>query len=390
MCGLFGAMGPGLIYKDFDILKNLGTVSQLRGMDGAGVMQVKSMQYRKGWDKQESLHKTYSNFSSMITDIEDHRNDKNYPEYKDLFRNVQADVVLCHVRKATMGNITDENAHPFIFHNLVGAHNGTLRDKKYQDKKKTDSEMMFADMSARGMTTVLKELDKMSAYAITMYNRMDHRMYFARNSDRTLSFAFLKRRGVMYWASEVEMLKYVLNRESEEFETFNLRPYRILSVYAGDVTMSNIQSRPADIHTLVEELQDPFAKAGATVTVPTVATKDTATVKLIEDKRGQTPVTKETNLVFTKKETEGLRTGNTGTVLQFPNEGRKRKVLSAFHGLCKCKKHRLNILQMNYLKKGQLADFRFNDQDGDIYCRECDPLKKAVQKIVGEGNAQTI
>lgn len=358
MCGLFGMQGPGFLLKDFKILKDLGIFSQARGLDGAGVYQVKSTQSNKGWLNHEDLYKTYTNFSSLYTDIEDNRYKKGHSELKYLFNNTQADLVMCHVRAATQGSIQDHNAHPFNFSNIVGAHNGTLRDKKYDDKNKTDSELMFADINNRGLVPVLKELDKYSAYAITMYDRRDRCLYFARNGERTLSFAFLEDRSVMYWASEGEMLKYALGRAGEKAHHFNLRPFKILKVYAGDITRYNIEKNPGGIHQFVEELPDPFAKATvATITAPTQVTS--TTVKSV------------TKVVQQEQK-----------VIQFPRPA-KKDVLKAFHGKCKCGKHEFNVVQMCYLKKGQLKDYRINEELGEIYCSECDPVKKAVQTIVG-------
>lgn len=354
MCGLFGMQGPGFLMKDFKILKELGLISQVRGLDGAGVYQVKSTQANKNWMNHEDFHKSYTNFSSMYTEIDDYRYKKGYSDLKFLFNNCQADLVMCHVRAATQGMIIDSNAHPFNFSNIVGAHNGTLRDKKYDDKTKTDSELMFADINERGLAPVLKELDRYSAYAITMYDRRDRCLYFARNNDRTLSFALLEDRSVMYWASELEMLKYVLARNGEKAQTFNLRPYKILKVYAGDITRYNISKNPAGIHQMVEELPDPFVTIPA-VTTSVVITKPAAT-KVVKEQPEQ-------------------------KVIQFPKTP-KKEALKAFHGKCKCGKHTFNVIQMCYLKKGQLRDHRIGDS-GDIYCAECDPLKKAVQTIVG-------
>lgn len=146
--------------------------------------------------------------------------------------------ICCHVRSATKGAITDENAHPFEFDKLIGMHNGTLRDKKYEHSDKTDSELMFQEMNDEGIIPVLEKLDPWSAYASVIFNKEDGKLYFVRNDQRNLYFGIHATRSVMYWASEDWMIREMVNRNTEKLykdEVFYFSPDLLYSVHPQDI-----------------------------------------------------------------------------------------------------------------------------------------------------------
>lgn len=210
MCGLVGIAGPGIQYEDIQALEDLTHVIALRGQHGTGIVQGKTSTWAK-----------YSKSKIQDLILEKSQHDSSYfkkwhdwaPEgNKNLFSGVFNNFFCVHVRHATMGGINKANAHPFDVGSLIGMHNGTLRDKRYLHKDKTDSELMFQDMEQRGIETVLSELDKDSAYAIVVLNKEDGTISFARNEKRELYFCYSEKRNVMYWASEEWMLRGVLGR----------------------------------------------------------------------------------------------------------------------------------------------------------------------------------
>lgn len=348
MCGLFGVMGPGIILKDLRIVRELGILSQIRGVDGAGIYQIKSAQHNYNkWQTHEKTIKTCENFSSLMTSIDD---DKSRPEYRDILSNIQVDLIMGHVRWQTKGAISDANSHPFIFQTLVGAHNGTLKDKKYEDKTRTDSELMFRDMNERGIAPVLRDLDKFSAYAISVYDKNDHHMYFARNHDRTLAMAFLESRGVMFWASEVSMLKFILDRASEKYRAITLNPYVVAKIYAPNITVANITKGDKgfiDLLEVEETLPDPFVKKEVVSTNwmdSTNWTTDKYSFLDTKDADDRTLSVKIPNSVDNK-------------VVKLPTQ------IKTFHSRCKCGTHQLNLLQSNYARRGILKGFRFDGKD---------------------------
>lgn len=217
-------LGRGIITKDLSILEDIGIISQIRGRDGAGIYRVNTSS--RTWTN-ELLHKSGSDFCNLLYDIE---TTKVSSPISSIFTSCMPNLFIGHVRAKTKGDVSNENAHPFEFPNLVGAHNGTLKDKKYEHYTKTDSELMFIDMSERGMMPVLQELEDDSAFALVMYNKEDKQVYFARNEYRTLYFAKLTDRNVLYWASEKAILELALNRKREKYTIFWAKDNHLYSI----------------------------------------------------------------------------------------------------------------------------------------------------------------
>lgn len=213
MCGLFGVMGPGITLVDLEILEQLATVSILRGMHATGLVQGKVP-----WGKSKG------NIEDLI--LEKDCCDATYFLYyhsvhkdgnRKLFRGVSNNFFIGHVRHATKGGLTAENAHPFVSKHIVGMHNGTLHDKRYQHAKITDSELLIKDISKRGAQKVLEELDDYdNAYALVLLDKEEKKIHFIRNEGRTLFFCRNKDRSVIYWASEKWMLRGILERKNEK------------------------------------------------------------------------------------------------------------------------------------------------------------------------------
>lgn len=129
-------------------------------------------------------------------------------------------VLMGHNRSKTMGSLSHKNAHPFVFDNLVGAHNGTLTwpskgRMKDDNKFDTDSEALYNDINSNGFEDTIKRMD--GAWALTWYDRNLKTMNFHRNKERPLWYVLDKSGGTLYWASEHTMLYLVLNRYGIEF-----------------------------------------------------------------------------------------------------------------------------------------------------------------------------
>lgn len=225
MCGLFGMTGPGIVQKHLRAFRDLGMVSQLRGTDASGVFQIGTRAFN---DKKRigRLAKTavdftaFSNFHQWSKDGD-----------KKLMDDVTCNLFIGHVRAATVGNINDENSHPFDLDDLVGAHNGTLVDAKFQHESMTDSEMMFRHMEDVGVEDTLTALHRDSAFAISIYDRVNNELILSHNSKRSLAVAFCKNEGVMFWASELWMLTGVLARNGIEIhKAYNIREDAVLRV----------------------------------------------------------------------------------------------------------------------------------------------------------------
>tara|TARA_Y100000780_G_scaffold226018_1_gene239282 strand:+ start:73 stop:1233 length:1161 start_codon:yes stop_codon:yes gene_type:complete len=218
MCGLFGVAGPGILGKHLRAFRELGMVSQLRGVDASGVFQIATKAFN---DKKRigRMAKTAVDFTAFSAFHQWSKGGDN-----KLMDDIQCNLFIGHVRAATVGDINDANSHPFDLDDLVGAHNGTLVDRKYQHDKMTDSEMMFRDMEDIGVESVLQSLHRESAFAVSIYDRVNNELILAHNSKRSLAVAFCAKESVMFWASEEWMLLGVLARNNIEIcKSYNLR-----------------------------------------------------------------------------------------------------------------------------------------------------------------------
>lgn len=130
-------------------------------------------------------------------------------------------VMIGHNRSATIGGKTVENAHPFMFDHIIGAHNGTLDKSCLKDLTNhhlygTDSQAIFATINEK---TVDKAISEMSgAWALTFYDKRDHTFNMIRNDKRPLHYAYSADRTTMIWASEYEMLEYVMRRRKKPMQ----------------------------------------------------------------------------------------------------------------------------------------------------------------------------
>jgi len=354
-------MGPGIMGKDLRIIRELALISQLRGLDGAGIYQVNSRVETGNMWSHEKLLKTGDNMSSLITKVEDDRSVNKNGKYGDTLDNIQVDVIMGHVRAATKGNITDKNAHPFSFSNIVACHNGTLRDKKYEHEHKTDSELMFNDINERGIVPVLSDLDRFSAYALSIYDKRDRNMYFVRNNDRTLAMCFVKARGVMYWASELDMLRYVLDKFKEPYRACTLFPFKVVKVKASDITPEKINSEGEEylkILTSSDTLVDNTPIRQSNYVYPNSTVRQT--------------------VIVSKK--EELSTTVSNNVIPFGRQS--KKPIEDELSTCACGSHKFkSLLEQSLASRNRVQGLRFDPETAKVYCDECSTnLEKKVEE----------
>ncbi len=128
-------------------------------------------------------------------------------------------VIIGHNRFATIGEKSEANAHPFAFKNIVGAHNGTLDKWIIKDLHNaadfgTDSEAIFATINQLGIDKTIPLIS--GAWALTWYDVRDDTLNFLRNDKRPLTYCYSEDRCTLIWASEMEMLKYVMARRNKK------------------------------------------------------------------------------------------------------------------------------------------------------------------------------
>lgn len=199
MCGIVGTAG-NLAAIDEKIFTELLYADVVRGKHATGVAVV------KGQCRQVNVHKRalaaplYLELGSTTAHLSSF---------------IQNTVVLGHNRHATKGSSSDpEGAHPFQHGHITLVHNGSLTShySLTDDNFTVDSEAICKAISVDGIEAVAPKLR--GAFALVWINSEDNTLNFLRNEERCFAMAWNESLNRMWWASEMDMLKWQLNRDT--------------------------------------------------------------------------------------------------------------------------------------------------------------------------------
>lgn len=191
MCGLFGVISEIVLGTDKANFVKQSYLSATRGIDSTGFLRTACASGGVPFSDFIKSNKNPIAFSAMR-------------EVREFLSPPNIYALMGHTRAATRGEVTADNAHPFLSKDgrFTMFHNGTLTNmhKDYE----TDSEWMcnkFAENKGN-IEDTLKTV--YGAYAIVLFDDIENKISIVRNSDRTLYTCEVGRK--IWYASEGWML----------------------------------------------------------------------------------------------------------------------------------------------------------------------------------------
>jgi hypothetical protein len=190
VCGLVGMIGTLDVTLQSRVFPDLLHACSARGRDSTGAVAV---------------HTDGKATGAKMIGGPDYLLDSRM--YKTFVDDPVAMALLGHCRSRTVGSASDpKNAHPFEFSDVIGMHNGTLRD--YSDlpgyrKFDVDSEVLYHAINEMGVEEAIPLIT--GAWALVWYDKKAKTVNFLRNSERELYFLWDEKAETMFWASETWM-----------------------------------------------------------------------------------------------------------------------------------------------------------------------------------------
>ena len=169
------------------------------------------------------------------------------PDFHKYINNCHAEarLLIGHNRWKTVGEIKDANAHPFRHGNLVGAQNGTLTNFHGVENSTlfdVDSDWAIWRMSEIGIKEAIAEMQ--GAWAFTVFNSDEKKLYITRNKERPIFFAYTKDRKGLFWASQKNMLVFAADEHNVAFDTSDPKnPGGIWTLDAEDMAIFDLPPR---------------------------------------------------------------------------------------------------------------------------------------------------
>jgi DNA-directed RNA polymerase subunit RPC12/RpoP len=202
MCGHVGLAGK-LEFKDEALFRKLLIYDFFRGPDSTGAAAI-----RKNGDIK------VAKVASHPLDLFDMK------RYSSAITAGSSLALIGHNRLATKGKVNNENAHPYTYGHIVGAHNGTLSKASWDrlnailgEETEVDSQAIFACIAKVGIDETIAALrasdekgDCVDAWALVWADTEEGTLNFLRNEQRPFWYAYGKDFNRVMWASEWQFI----------------------------------------------------------------------------------------------------------------------------------------------------------------------------------------
>lgn len=203
MCGIvgFATNKPRAGLKDF-MAQGL-IVDSLRGMCGTGIYAYDTK------DKEAWVWKRALSGYDFVNTLQ-------FSQFADKANFLP--LVIGHNRASTIGAAKDANCHPFVYDHIGLVHNGTLRNyhtlvKGYQEfNHPVDSAYAAYAMAKYGVVETLEKIE--GAFVFVWHDMKENTLNIARNSMRDIWYITDKEGENLYFASEYQMLDWLLARQN--------------------------------------------------------------------------------------------------------------------------------------------------------------------------------
>lgn len=198
LCGSFTQKGTVLSKRDRTqrarTLEGLLIANQVRGTDSTGVAAI--------------------NYDGNFTVLKSAEEPLKFVARQDLQSLVRTDAPLMigHTRMTSMGNdVTDENAHPFVEGQVIGAHNGIINNYMQLDRSvNVDSQAVFRmlDSHPDAYDYVFPRVS--GSAALTWWDARDPEAVFIVAHMNPLSAAIVPRINTVFWSSVSDHLESIM------------------------------------------------------------------------------------------------------------------------------------------------------------------------------------
>jgi predicted glutamine amidotransferase len=243
MCGLFGMISKVPKFK-FTLgetwnLFDMAVITSLRGRDSSSMWGI----HRTRRNSDPRIWKTLGDPYNLI-------NTKAGGQIQKFMMD-DATVIFGHGRKATLGKVTLQNAHPFKHKNITLMHNGTINSGLESEDKtevEVDSHALTILVQEKGVSEALAQVE--GAFAIIAYDTNKQRILISRNYQRPLHYA--EGTDMIFIMSDRRALDYVLERAGRlQLAIRDFEPMKVYEIDPEHPTMDQVThiTKSYSVHT---------------------------------------------------------------------------------------------------------------------------------------------